>query len=351
VLISGLIIGAALGFVLQRGRFCVTGAFRDIWIAKNTWWLSAFFVAIAVQSVGVWVLDALGVITLSASDFPWLATILGGFIFGFGIVLAGGCATGTYYRAAEGLVGSWFALLFYALFASISKYGPLGSTTEALRGITVEGQGTLHETFNVSPWLLVALLVVGTTLWARHHITKPRLKFATLPPEKTGLAHVLFEKAWNPFVTAAVVGVIAIAAWPASWATGRESGLGITTPSANIATYLTTGDVELVDWGVFLVLGIFVGSLIAALGSGEFKLRVPDARTIVRSIAGGALMGVGAAWAGGCTIGNALVGTSTFSWQGWVSLVVMILGTGVAAKLFIAPRKKTAAPAQVPAGV
>lgn len=351
MLISGLIIGAALGFVLQRGRFCVTGAFRDVWIAKNTWWLSALFVAIAVQSVGVWLLDAFGVITLSSPDFAWLATVLGGFVFGFGIILAGGCATGTYYRAAEGLVGSWFALLFYALFATIAKYGPLGGATQALRGVTTEGHGTIHETLNVSPWVLVALLVAGAALWARHHLTKPRMKIATLPPERTGLGHLLFEKAWNPFATAVVIGLIAIAAWPASWATGREFGLGITGPSANIANYLTTADVEMVDWGVFLVVGILVGSLIAALGSQEFRIRVPDAQTIVRSIAGGALMGVGAAWAGGCTIGNGLVETSMFSWQGWIGLAAMILGTGAAAKLFIAPRRKAAAPGRVPAGL
>ena len=350
MLISGLLIGAALGFVLQRGRFCVTGAFRDVWIAKNTWWLSALFVAIAVQSAGVWLLDALGVITLASTGFAWLATILGGLIFGFGIVLAGGCATGTYYRAGEGLVGSWFALLFYALFAAISKYGPLAGTTQALRGITTE-HGTIHETLHVSPWILVALLVTGAALWARHHLTKPRMKVATLPPERTGLNHLLFEKAWNPFATAVVVGLIAIAAWPASWATGREFGLGVTGPSANIANYLTTGDLEMVDWGVLLVVGILVGSFIAAKGSGEFKIRVPDAQTIVRSIAGGALMGIGAAWAGGCTIGNGLVETSMFSWQGWIGLGAMILGTGAAAKIFIAPRKKSAAPGRVPAGV
>jgi uncharacterized membrane protein YedE/YeeE len=351
VLISGLIIGAALGFVLQRGRFCVTGAFRDVWIAKNTWWLSAFFVAIAVQSVGIWVLDALGVITLAESSFAWLATILGGFIFGFGIVLAGGCATGTYYRAGEGLVGSWFALLFYALFAAVSKYGPLSGVTEAMRSVTLEEHGSVYETLHVSPWVLVVALVAGTAIWAHHHLTKPRMAMATLPPEKTGLSHLLFEKSWNPFATAVVVGVLAAVAWPASWATGREFGLGITGPSANTANYLTTGNTEMVDWGVFLVVGILVGSFLAAKGAGEFKLRVPDATTIVRSIGGGALMGIGASWAGGCTIGNGLVETSMFTWQGWIGLLAMILGTGAAAKLFIAPRKKDAAPARATAGV
>jgi uncharacterized protein len=199
--------------------------------------------------------------------------------------------------------------------------------------------------------VLVLALVGVAGVWARHHLTKPRMKMATLPPEKTGLNHLLFEKAWNPFATAVVIGIIAIIAWPASWATGRESGLGITTPSANITSYLATGDVELVDWGVLLVLGILIGSFVAAKGSGEFKLRVPDAQTIVRSIGGGALMGVGAAWAGGCTIGNALVATAAFEWQGWVSFGVMILGTGAAAKLVIAPRRTPTAPGRVPAGV
>ena len=44
-----------------------------------------------------------------------LGTIIGAFIFGIGIVLAGGCATGTWYRAGEGLIGSWVALVLYAV--------------------------------------------------------------------------------------------------------------------------------------------------------------------------------------------------------------------------------------------
>ena len=53
------------------------------------------------------------------------------------------------------------------------------------------------------------------------------------------------------------------------------------------------------------------------------------------AVIGGLGMGWGAAWAGGCTIGNAMVNTATFSFQGWTALVFMVLGTGLAAKLFI----------------
>ena len=99
-------------------------------------------------------------------------------------------------------------------------------------------------------------------------------------------------------------------AWPLSVATGREFGLGITGPSANIMQFLVTGDGKFINWGVFLVLGIFIGSFIGAKASNEFRVRVPDAATILRSGLGGILMGIGATLAGGCSIGNGLVETA-----------------------------------------
>ncbi|MEX3611077.1 YeeE/YedE family protein [Rothia sp. LK2588] len=341
MLISGLLVGLLLGFVMQRGRFCVTGAFRDIWVAKSTWWLGAFIVAIAVQAVGVAALNAAGVIQVSeaVSQFAPVGTVIGAFVFGFGIVLAGGCATGTYYRAGEGLVGSWFALIFYALFASIFKYGALAETTGFMRHYGVTENATIYETLGVSMWVPVVALALIAGFWAYRNLSKPKLPMAQLPAEKKGLAHLLTEKSWNPYATAVVVGIIAMLAFPASWATGRQGGLGITTPSANAVQYLGTGDAKFVDWGVLLVGGILLGSYIAAKASGEFKVRVPDAKTIMRSGVGGALMGWGAAWAGGCSIGNGLVETALFSWQGWVALVAMILGTGAAAYLFVIPRR------------
>ena len=356
-ILSGLVVGAALGFILQRGRFCITGAFRDLWVSRSWRWFTAFLLAIAVQAVGVAVLTGAGSISPEIPRLSVVATVAGSFLFGIGIVLAGGCATGTYYRAGEGLVGSWFALVAYATTAAASKTGILSGVTTWVKGLWVTDLTTIPATIGVPDWVGVVILAGDTAVVVHRFVVLGRSRPAQvqLPAQRTGLAHLLLEKQWNPLVTGLLVGVVAIIAWPASWASGRLDGLGITTPSSNLVGLIVTGDIKRLDWGVLLVLGILLGSYIAARASGEFRVRVPSAQVIQRSITGGVLMGVGAAWAGGCSIGNALVQTSLLSWQGWTALVFQVLGVGAAAWfILIRPRqlrRAKRAAARVPATV
>lgn len=133
-------------------------------------------------------------------------------------------------QAWSKLVGSWIALAGYALAAAMMKYGALDQVNTTLREVTVPVT-TIHYSLGISSWLLVALLVAVVALLARREL-KRSTPMASLPPQRTGLAHLLFEKRWHPFMTAGLIGLIAIAAYPLSFASGREAGLGITTPSA-----------------------------------------------------------------------------------------------------------------------
>ena len=85
MIFTGLLCGGLLGFVMQRGRFCLTGGFRDMFIAKDNRMFYTLLIAIAVQSIGVYTLISLGLIQFTAGDFPWIAVIIGSFIFGIGI--------------------------------------------------------------------------------------------------------------------------------------------------------------------------------------------------------------------------------------------------------------------------
>lgn len=345
MVLTGLFCGALLGFVMQRGRFCLTGGFRDMYIAKDNRMFYALLIAIAVQSVGVFTLIHFNIIQFSAGTFPWLAVIVGSFIFGIGIVFAGGCATGTWYRAGEGLLGSWIALFGYILMSAIMKSGALLPVNNSFQSATLPSN-SIAETTGISTWIFIAILL-AVVLWiVFKELTKPKVVIPTMKPKRTGLAHKLFEKRWHPFFTASLVGLIALLAWPLSAASGRVFGLGITTPSANILRYLVSGDLALIDWGVFLVLGLLLGSFIAAKASREFRFRMPDAKTGITSFIGGNVMGFGASLAGGCSIGNGLVMTAMMTWQGWTSLLFIILGTWTASYfVFVRPNqiKKAAA--------
>ncbi|MEC0242561.1 YeeE/YedE family protein [Paenibacillus dokdonensis] len=341
MILTGLLCGALLGFVMQRGRFCLTGGFRDMYLTKDNRMFYALLIAISIQSIGVFALIQFGLIDFSAGAFPWIATILGSFIFGIGIILAGGCATGTWYRAGEGLIGSWIALFGYMAMSAIMKSGALVPVNDGIKKYDAP-VNSIPETFGLSVWPFIAALSIITIVLVIRQLRKPKVAIPSMKAKRKGLNHLLFEKRWHPFFTAILVGLIALLAWPLSEATGRMSGLGITTPSANILQYLVTGDSDkYVNWGMFLVLGIFLGSFIAAKGSREFRFRAPDAKTAISSFSGGILMGFGASWAGGCSIGNGLVMTAMMTWQGWVSLVFMILGTWTASYfVFVRPRSK-----------
>lgn len=338
MLLTGLALGAVLGFVMQRGRFCVTGMIRDIFTQKSWRGFNALLIVIAVHAIGLGILTSAGIISPEAREFAPLAVVLGGTLFGMGIILAGGCASGTWYRSGEGLVGSWIALAMYALSAAAMNAGALTWLDEAATSWTV-GQSTLHGTLGISIWWLIipfsALVGYLTVRFLKQEKSRPQL--ATLKPKKTGLAHILAEKPWHFYSTALIVGLLGVLAWPLSAATGRNSGLGITTPSSDVARFFTTGDLERINWGTLLVLGLLAGSFIAAKASGEFRVRVPDATQAKRSVGGGTMMGVGAVMAGGCNVGNGMVQTSLFSYQGWVALLFIAVGIWVGAKLWLKP--------------
>ncbi|MEB8095749.1 YeeE/YedE family protein [Staphylococcus caprae] len=340
MIISGLIVGVLLGFVMQRTRFCLAGGFRDMYVQKSNKMFYALLVAITVQSIGLLILTSFGAIKVPTHTFPVVGTIIGSFIFGIGIVLAGGCATGTWYRAGEGLIGSWVALILYAVTSAITKTGVLLPLMNVINRPTNVNASVSHST-GIPNWVLVLILTVITITLVVRTLRKPKVMVPKLKQKHTGIRHYLFERRYHPFVAGIAVGLIALLAWPMSESTGRPYGLGITTPSANLINYLVSGNSKFIDWGVLLVLGIFVGSYIAARGSKEFKWRLPDKTTIRNSAFGGILMGFGASVAGGCSIGNGLVETATMSWQGWIGLGSMIIGVWFMSYfIFVKPMKR-----------
>lgn len=100
------LFGLAFGLIIERAQVCFTSAFRDLWITGRTQMAKAIIAGMAVSTIGVYSYVQLG---LDPKIF-WAGpnAVLGGLLFGFGIVLAGGCETGWMYRAVEGQVHYWW---------------------------------------------------------------------------------------------------------------------------------------------------------------------------------------------------------------------------------------------------
>ena len=122
-LVFSILIGLGFGIFLQKGRFCFTSAFRDFFAYKDTRVLKGVLAGILTMAGGVGLAYYLG----APADRFWLpsfglSSVIGGFVFGAGMVLAGGCASGTLYRAAQGYLHFWLVLGFtvvgYVSFAA-----------------------------------------------------------------------------------------------------------------------------------------------------------------------------------------------------------------------------------------
>ena len=308
----GLIIGIVFGFILQRGRFCINSAIRDPLMLKEFGLIKAVGFAIFVQMIGFAIMHATGIITLNPKPFMWGAQIVGGFVFGIGMVLAGGCASGTTYRVGEGMMGSFVALLGFITGAVASSgKGVLAALVTSFQTSTTikAGDGsnlTIGGAYNWIVMLVVGIVGVGLMYWK---MILPLIKARKTNPQKINVGQALFKKAWPWWFTGLSIGILGCIAYVSSAASGRNYPLGITGGWAGVSTFITTGNLDSLSWEAWLVLGIVLGAFISASIAGEFKIRVPkEGKTILIQFLGGLAMGFGAILAAGCNIGNLLSG-------------------------------------------
>ncbi len=101
-----MLFGIGFGLLIERAQICFTSAFRDMWITGRTVMAKAIIFGMAASAIGIFSYVQLGM----APKIMWAGpnAAIGGLLFGFGIVLAGGCETGWMYRAVEGQVHYWW---------------------------------------------------------------------------------------------------------------------------------------------------------------------------------------------------------------------------------------------------
>lgn len=157
-----LLFGVTFGVVFQRSRFCLVRAFREPFMTGDGEHTRGWAMALVISMLGFAILKFTDLKDKGDWVFPafWLGSVLGGLIFGLGMTLAGGCGAGSIWRAGEGHVKLWLAVLTFALGAS--------ATRALLSGETLRSVG--HAVFmpSVLGWApsIIAIVVVMALWWA-----------------------------------------------------------------------------------------------------------------------------------------------------------------------------------------
>lgn len=312
-LLSGIVLGAVLGFIFQRGRYCLNTAFRDILYIKNFTLFRSYLLSLVIAMLGSNLLEGFGLIRLDEGrlELAWFANAVGGYLFGIGMVMAGGCAAGTWYRTGEGLVGSWMAALGFMIGVAAVSSGVLSGLYAALRSgvFTPSGPITIDGLLGIGRWWII----IPFSVLALFFIFMARIQYS---PAR-------YEYNWR--TAGVLVGVVILLSWIISDRTsGTATGISLTAPSERLLLWAASGWQW--DWGTAVLVGIPLGAFISSRTAHEFSWRAPRASTMVQQLLGGLIMGIGGGLAGGCLIGHGLTGLSALSLASLVATVFMVFG-------------------------
>jgi hypothetical protein len=284
-----------------------------------------------------------------------LSTLIAGTLFGIGMVLAGGCVSGSLYRMGEGYVGSWLAIggVMLGLFLLNNSWNwwwdnLISSESKIWMPAEISYTGALL----VTTLLLAALLYLA--VWRERRATAgfvmPEIKRksqennpANTPSEITGYFRNIFRKEWSPIVGGIALGVINILLFIrfrplgvvgeiSRWTTSLSDSLGLQELHLRGmeglgACAMTVAEGSWFTSGFFLNFGIVAGALASAVFAREFKLRIPQTPVrYVQSIVGGVIMGYGAGLGLGCTLGAFFSAVPSLALNGWVYAVGLAVG-------------------------
>ena len=320
VALAGLVVGLVFGWAAQRSRFCLRAAVVEFARGRFGPRLSVWLLTFSTALFWTQGLAVLGLLDLG--EARWLAqpgsisgAILGGLIFGAGMVLARGCPGRLLVLASTGNLRALLSGLVFAVAAQMSLRGVLAPLrAELAGGLVTEGPNPeITAMLGLGDWAGIAFGVaaaaVALVIAARNRVSTRTLVFGS------------------------AVGFSVALGWALTQALAQSSfdpvpveSLTFSGPSADMLMFFLLPDAGL-DFDIGLIPGVAAGALMAATLGGELKWQGwSGARSMHRYLIGAALMGFGAMLAGGCSIGAGVTGGSALALTAWIALTAMWIG-------------------------
>ena len=321
--------GVVLGFVARVNRFCTLSSLERYWYSGDGTGLRTWILASVVALLATQALDALDLIDLRSTHYltPFLGligVIVGGVMFGLGMALVGTCAFGAVVRLGGGSLRSLVVLLVIGLAAISTQRGLAGQARVTFVDawaidLTAYGDQSMATLASAvlgfdATILVIAVLAGGALIWVFSDRRFLRRSGAILCGVSVGLVIAFGWWATSYFAT--------VSFQPVQIEAGSFA-VPVGDSILQVITYTGSGP----DYGVGLVIGCITGAALGAWYRHDGRWEAcDDARELSRHLAGGALMGVGAVLAMGCTIGQGLSGMSTLALSAPLAFASILLG-------------------------
>jgi uncharacterized protein len=339
---GGLGIGIVFGYIVYKTNFCAMGSISDIVTFRDYRRFRSWMLAAAVAMIGVALITRLQVADMSQTmylgpNLAWGANIVGGLMFGFGMVFSGGCISRNLVRAGGGDLRSVVVLIITGIFAYITIGGMLGPLRLILFSPLTLGLGNYGlETQSVGAILSGLTGISGATAGT----------VALVVLAGGLLVFTLKDKGFRSSATHMVagigIGLTVVAGW---FLTGlafddfadvpvQLISLTFVRPAGDTLEYaMRYTALGAPGFGVVTTFGALLGGFIGAFTSGKLSLTTfADKTDSLRNMVGAMLMGVGGVLALGCTVGQGLTGISTLALGSFIALISIIAGGVVGMK-------------------
>lgn len=339
-IVGGLLIGVLFGGVAQATAFCSSGAILDLVRSGDSNRLRAWGLAMAVAILsgqllfGFQIVDVHKTVYLTA-PLNLAGLVLGGLMFGIGMMLAQGCAARNLVRLGSGNLRALVVVLVFSVAAYATMRGLLAPGRLVLEQMTRTdfGAAGIPE--------IVARTLATKAEWARWIIALG---------SAGGLATLCFTSAAfrsspRNIVAGLAIGLLVTAGWYLTGALARDdfnpappASLSFVTPIGDSLQYVMIFTGVSANFGVALVGGVVLGSFLTALTRRRFRIEgFADQGDFLRQLAGAALMGIGSVLAMGCTVGHGLTGLSTLSLGSVFGILAIGAGGFLGARLIATP--------------
>ncbi len=162
-----LIFGVCFGIIIQRTRFCFVRCFREPFMTGEADYPIAMGAAVIISVIGFAIIKYTGLRPehIYVVDAVWIGALIGGTIFGFGMVIAGGCGSGSVWRCGEGQSKLMVVVLFFSLSMSLfEKFTDAHPGFKKLLGVKVF---LPHYLGYLPSVLLILLVILAYMIWAK----------------------------------------------------------------------------------------------------------------------------------------------------------------------------------------